>query len=949
MIFSVPTDPAIISYSDLLDLHGPIGANDTVVVPPGATLVLDANAQMDGLIVQGDFIVQDGLDLELQSDWVAVIGGGQFQVGTESEPHESDFTLTLTGDDPTQDVNISEILMMSGQTMMPGMDPMILENQDAFLMVMGEGSQLNLHGADAEKTSWTQLDGSVDPGATTMTLEDASGWAIGDKIAISSTDFDPDQAEEVTVTGVSPDGKTISFDPPLEYMHYGSADEYDDPDGDSHVLDMRAEVALLSRNIKIQGDVDYDDDVALNEQDDQFGGHTMVMNDAEMYVSGVEFAYMGQAGQLGKYPVHWHEMDDASGQYITDSSVHHSFNKGITVHNTDNTLVADNVVYETISHNYYLEGGEENNNVLSGNLGMSARHVGDFGEVSGANDDDPSNFYTVSADNIWLDNHASGSEDKGFYFSLNGGNSNRDFGTFEGNVAHSVEGRGFYLNHGGLIQDGNPDGDADDPQKVDPWVVEDFTVYKADMGVYVRGIEGTFTDSVFAEMGENGRFRLNQTIEDSLIVGRSDNVGTPQSDDELAAGRSLPGGSGDFEGWQLYDGPGSLNNVMFDGFDAVDEAINTSNAIHKTGSFGLEDITWGEDVAEEAKLSINGGGNAYGNDSAARGLVDVDGSITGIEGAMIYQASSDNSASEAFNAGSDYVIVDDWGAIITTSGETSATLTIDRGGSPETNTGKNWDKPFETLSAMRSDGEYANDIRSQIPVFDGFDYDIDYSEPDQDNFRLYLHDADWGQSFTVTLGPTPATSSFTVHNPYTGDAEPAREVSSLEMLNASPDTAVFRDDTGEVHIKLVAEMAHGYLWPQPGVAEEGSLHSGVTVLVDTSANVDPDNLDYHDPTPDAVLALDIGHRLGDVELGELLAALEDWRPAQSKLSRRAVEALASRPESRPTAVKPTPRSMHWRAKAGSSVRIPEGTPTAFSRSIVSLMMVTTSGWPGCPR
>lgn len=852
MIITVPSSPTTISYSELVALEGgAVGSNDIVVVPPGATLVLDADAALGGLVVQGSLQVQDGTDIELASDWVAVVGGGQFVVGTEEEPHTSDFTLTLTGDDPTQDVNISEILMMSGQMMMPGMDEMVLQNQDAFLMVMGEGSRLDLHGADAAKTSWTQLDGTAEAGATSFTLADPSGWEVGDTIAIASTDFDMNQAEELTVTGVSDDGRTITFEPPLEYMHYGSVDQYNDPDGDVHQLDMRAEVALLNRNIKIQGDVEYDEDLPLSEQDDQFGGHTMVMNGGEMYVSGTEFAYMGQAGILGKYPVHWHESGDVTGQYITDSSVHHSFNKGITVHNSQNAEVSGNVVYETISHNYYLEESDTHDNDLIDNLGINARDVGRFGEISGANDGTPSNFYTTNADNTWTGNHAAGSDANGFYFRLSG-EQTYNFGTVDDNTVHSVDDRGVYVHHRGMAQDGDPSGDAEQPQEADNWEISGLTVYKSQLGVYSQAVNGTFTDSAFAEMGANGRFRLNTTIEDSLIVGRSDNVGNPETDDEIEAGRSLPN-AGDFQGWQLYDGPGSLGNVMFDGFTADDDAIQQSNAIHKSSSFGLEDITWGGDVEEEAKFAIGGGGNAYGNDNAARGLVDVDGSVTGIVGAMIYMHSTDRAASEGFNAGEEYEIVQEWGAIVTTSGETSATLTVDSGGTPETNTGANHGLPFDTLSATRSDGEYANDIRQQIPLFDGYDYEINYTEPDQDNFRLYLHDADWGQSFIVNLGPTPATSSFTVHNPNTDEAASAREVSSMEMLVSSPDTAVFRDGDGEVHIKLVGEMAHGYLWPQPGVAMEGSLNSGVTVLVDTSADIDIDNLVYDDPTSDDVL------------------------------------------------------------------------------------------------
>ncbi|MEM7746523.1 MAG: hypothetical protein AAF409_22785, partial [Pseudomonadota bacterium] len=702
----------------------------------------------------------------------------------------------------------------------------VVENNNAFLMAMGDGAKIEIHTDDAAKESWTQLDGTAEAGDTQLTFTEATGWQVGDRIAVASTDFDLNQAEEFTVVGVSNGGRTVTLDRPLEYMHYGEVDTYNDTDGDVHELDMRAEVGLLSRDVVIQGDIDYDDAKPLNEQDDQYGGHTMVMHGGEMYISGVELAYMGQAGILGRYPAHWHESGDVTGQYIKDSSVHHSFNKGITVHNTQGAEVRDNVVYETISHSYYLEQSDTHGNDLIDNLAINARDVGRFGTIRNANDGTPSNFYTTNADNTWTGNHAAGSDDTGFYFRLSGAQKS-NFGTVDDNAAHSADNRGVYVHHQGMAQDGNPQGSAEQPQKADDWEISGLTVYKSQTGVYSQAANGTFTDSAFAELASNGRFRLNTTIEDSLIVGRSDNIGNPETQDERDAGRSLPGGFNDFQGWQLYDGPGSISNVMFDGFTEEDHAIQTSNAIHKSASFGLMGITWGENVVESAKFSISGGGNAYGNDSAARGLVDVDGSISGVEGAMIYQLSSDNSASAAFNAGSEYEIIRDWGTIITTSGEQSATLTVDRGGTPDTNTGKNHGLPFSNLNATRSDGEYANGIRQQVPLFDGYSYELDFGTPEQDNFRLYLGDADWGQSFIVSLGDDiPTDSSFTVDNPNNSESRPAREVSSMEMLEASPDTAVFRDADGVVHVKLVAEMAHGYLWPQPGAAMPGSLHSG---------------------------------------------------------------------------------------------------------------------------
>ncbi|MGF1453889.1 MAG: Ig-like domain-containing protein [Alphaproteobacteria bacterium] len=832
------------------------GPNDVVVIEADQHVILDTDAHIEGLVVKGTFEVADtGGDFELETEWAFVGAGGTFQVGTEDEPFTSKFTLTLSGGapkDPGRDVDLSPY----------GIDRTV-QNNDAFLMAMGPEASIEIHTDDASKESWAQLTQTAERGDEVIELDKPTGWQVGDRIVVASTDFDHNQAEEFTIVAVEDGGRIVTLDRPATFMHYGEADTYDNGER-SWTLDMRAEVGLLSRDVKIQGKVDYDDSLSLAEQPDQFGGHTMVMMGGQMRISGAEFTHMGQAGLLGKYPAHWHLNGDVSGQYIENSSFHHTFNKGLTVHGARNARVEDNVTFETIGHSYFLEDGSEVGNQFIDNLGINARRPASRNEATEKSDfNSPSVFWVENAENTFHGNHAAGSDSAGFWFELRGVNgdsrgidsleayeSREGPNDFKDNVAHSMPGRAFKLNHAGYIQDGNPIGSPEQPQRVDPWVVEGFTVYKAE-GPYVRGIEGTFTESAFAEMGTNARFRLNQTIKDSLIVGRSENTGTPTTPAEIEAGRSLPYGNGTFEGFQLYDGPGGLTNVLFEGFEGDDEAIALSNAIHKTASFAANEIAWGPNVDEASKLSIGGGGNAIGNDSYARGFVDIDGSLTGVPGSMIYQYSSDRDGSRHFNAGENFEVIEEWGAIVT-YGQSSGTLRIDDGGADVRNDGANRGNAGTNLSVTRSDGEYASKLRKQIPVFSEYTYTLDF-DTINDTFRLYLHDMDWGQSVIFNLGPVPTDSRFTIDDPYSSAAWPAREVSSMAMLEASPDTAVFRDADGAVHIKLVAQMAHGYLWPQPGATYQNGLHSGVTVLVDTAANIDLNTLEFNDPTPDEAL------------------------------------------------------------------------------------------------
>ena len=286
-------------------------------------------------------------------------------------------------------------------------------------MAMGDGASIEIHVDDAAKESWTQLDGTAQAGETQLTFADATGWEIGDRIAVASTDFSADQAEEFTIVDVSDDGRTVTIDRPLDYMHYGEIDRYDDPDGDVHLLDMRAEVALLSRDVTDPGRY------RLRQlQAAQRAGRTSMAATpwscmgGEMHISGVPnlpiWARRGSSGAIRRTGTN---SGDVSGQYvIRDSSVHHSFNKGITIHDTQNAEVTSNVVYETISHNYYFEELDTYDNVLTGNLGLNAREPGRFGRDPGGQRRQPSNFYTTNANNTLIGNHAAGSEDKGFYF-----------------------------------------------------------------------------------------------------------------------------------------------------------------------------------------------------------------------------------------------------------------------------------------------------------------------------------------------------------------------------------------------------------------------------------------------------------------------------------------------------------------------------------------------------
>ncbi|MEM8861601.1 MAG: G8 domain-containing protein, partial [Chloroflexota bacterium] len=339
--------------------------------------------------------------------------------------------ITLTG--TNEDENIS------------GEAP--LNSGTKFLMIM-EGGQLELHGSSRDKVSWTQISAHANAGSTAITLAEPVNWEAGDQIVIAPSGFDPREAEQVTVTAV--DGNQVSFTPALQHDHWGTIQTYEGKE-----VDQRAEVGLLTRNIRIQGDED--------SLESNFGGHTMIMPNASARVEGVEFYRMGQMGHAARYPLHWHlltRLGDGSvpteGQYAKNNSVHASFHRAIVVHGTNDILVERNIAYDVWSHTFVpAEDGDEYNNRFIENLGLLTKRL-EVEDYAFPREDQPHRSFQAEhrAGTFWLrnpfneliGNHAAGAY-FGIGFFYDGRNRTHQIGvainndpspiTFRDNVAHS--------------------------------------------------------------------------------------------------------------------------------------------------------------------------------------------------------------------------------------------------------------------------------------------------------------------------------------------------------------------------------------------------------------------------------------------------------------------------------------------------------------------------------
>jgi cell migration-inducing and hyaluronan-binding protein len=572
------------------------GKDAAVIIDKDMDVVLDVTPPaLRSLTINGKLSFADNKDLELTTEWVMV--HGELEIGTEAKPHTRKATITLT--DNVKDEDMSGI----GGTN---------DRSDRGIMMMGGGT-LSLHGN--RTNSWTKLSKTAEAGSNSIEVLNAAGWRVGDQIVLASTDFDPHQAERRAISAIR--GNTITLDKKLDYMHFGKI---------TFEVDERGEVGMLSRNILIQASPDADQTL--------FGGHIMAMLGSKMFVEGVELNRMGQNMHLARYPIHWHLIGDAQGQYIKNSAIHDTYSRCVTVHGTNFLDIENNVTYNSIGHCFFLEDAVEHGNQFVHNLGIMtkchpdapcvATNLAPFKSDAGKNfdaagqnakdillpsDNTASTFWITNPDNIYRDNVAAGSDSTGFWFALPEHPTGKFEGTeiskttwprrtqvreFKGNTSHSNF-DGFMFDRGprpdghfavgGHISLVNP-ADANGPQVES--VIEDFTSYKnRNSGMWSRGEMHVYKNLKVADnaigythaSGNAGRSAFTSRVVDSRFVGETENIGNPKTPAEMAYGRSLPEPElADFpiRGYEFYDYHHELDNDTFVNFQ--------DNATRKTGA-----------------------------------------------------------------------------------------------------------------------------------------------------------------------------------------------------------------------------------------------------------------------------------------------------------------------------------------------------------------------------
>jgi len=133
---------------------------------------------------------------------------------------------------------------------------------------------------------------------------------------------------------------------------------------------MRAEVGLLSRNVKFRGDPE-------TSLANEYGGTIFLHSNGDDSLTArlgyIELTHVGQAFKLGRYAIHFHMIGNVHNSYVKGNAVHTGFNRAVTIHGNNYLRVEENVVFNVKGHNIFIEDAVERNNYIYKNLVMKTK------------------------------------------------------------------------------------------------------------------------------------------------------------------------------------------------------------------------------------------------------------------------------------------------------------------------------------------------------------------------------------------------------------------------------------------------------------------------------------------------------------------------------------------------------------------------------------------------
>lgn len=310
-------------------------ADARVLIPAGAAVTLHSSLdqRIESIAVKGTLIFSRTANTKLRVGTILCYPGSVFDQGTVDDPIVAKSHILFDGSVPATDPEQITV----GLIAFGGSTPCKISIQGEFA-----------------GTATTELFAPIAAGATTITVKDATGWKVGDRIILHDSQDVIDPARfyttaerrtitevRVTTSTVAGSSRTIVLDQPLQYAHDGDVDH-------------------LSRNI-------------VYSQTPETRAHTIAMGACDVRMASAEVLLSGRSqapqpiddtvrkpdnsvlhlgtNQRGRYAVHMHHVSRpfAIDRLVIETPVPHS--RWALSHHTGHGTVTN-----CIANNFYGAG-----------------------------------------------------------------------------------------------------------------------------------------------------------------------------------------------------------------------------------------------------------------------------------------------------------------------------------------------------------------------------------------------------------------------------------------------------------------------------------------------------------------------------------------------------------------------------------------------------------------
>ncbi len=447
------------------------GQGDAVRIDSGHVVVYDVNsdAEIRTLHIRGTLTFSRAKHTRLDVGMIIISGSSHIDFNANCSQHHSG-QIWSNAPRPALEVGTLDDPIPEGITAtinlvyFSGLDP------DCAPGIITYGGRMDFHGAPLNRT-WVKLAASAPKGAQTIKITEPVNWKAGDHIIITRSQRPPgnsvsfgtyrtnglQQTEERIISSIT--GTTLTLDRPLSVDHPRYKEKY------------AAEVANLSRNVVIR-----------SKDPGGHRGHTMYHFNSRGSISYAEFAHLGKANTLARYPIHFHLLRNSMrGSSVVGASIWDSANRFITIHGTDYMVIRDCVGYKSRGHGYFMEDASEVYNLLENNLAVLTYNVDPLpDQFLDFDPNDGAGYWWANGRNAFVNNVASETDDYGFRFEIPEeftGPVVQPDGTMQTDVR--INSLSFLLFKGNEIHgtlkygyrgDGNPSID-------DPLVIEDLSIW----------------------------------------------------------------------------------------------------------------------------------------------------------------------------------------------------------------------------------------------------------------------------------------------------------------------------------------------------------------------------------------------------------------------------------------------------------------------------------------